>query len=133
MTKKLDNTEFTSGWVQFSNIVDAFSNLDMVKLTSLNSIETSLISNVIRNSNASIFHFFVREQISDIEKAMLLKIFQQLKEYNYRLFFSELERVGYNIDEFLQENLYSNEEFTILEQIVGIYVIKNSLVKFCFI
>lgn len=106
--------------MKFVNIINSINNLDLNQLVECNYIYTPIICNILKSCTSYCINYFIKEFIYDYEVKLLKKLPLLDTNLCFKYFFCEIENPKYNfcIDNFLNENFYSKQEFHILEQIV---------------
>ena len=103
--------------LNFKNLIEAISNVEIDKFTEINSILTSIIIDILRIQNLSLvfFGFIDPHESAMMESLITLEISNKFKNINLDVFFEALQQVNAEMSIF---NKYSKQEFYILENIV---------------
>lgn len=103
--------------LNFKNLIESMSDINLDKFTSLNSKVISVIVDIFRTKNLSLtlFAFINPFENSTIESLITLEIMNKFKKINLNLFFEALQDLNADISIF---NKYTKEEFYLLDNIV---------------
>jgi hypothetical protein len=104
--------------LNFKNLVEAIHSQDLVKYSEVNSVFCSLVTDILRIQNSSLFFFgFIdQNEPSILESTVTLEIMNKFKNLNPDAFFEILQELNLDISN-MNENNNLKEEFHTIENI----------------
>ncbi len=121
LNKKINNDNKHYSLLNFKNLIESISSVNLDKFSEVNSILVSVLTEILKipNSNFFMFGFIDQNEKSILESTITLEIMNKFKSLNVEYFFDVVQEV--NLENSNLGIKYSKDEFHIIETIVLFY------------
>jgi hypothetical protein len=120
-TVSINNSPKNYSLINFKNLIESISAVDLEKYSEINSILCTLITEILRVQNSSIFMFgFIDQNDNSIfESTVTLEIMNKFKNLNSDYFFDVVQEMNIDISN-MNDNKYLKDEYHVTESIVSL-------------